>query len=230
MKTIKLIALCICLLLGSHSAYVQANDQLKKEVSDRQKRVQNLQQGNADLEKLFQQAAQEAKDKVDAEQPKIDEITNGIQHGKTHEFEDYMKLFTEHDFEQKMNDIYALREDIINLNDSIEKYEAKKNRIIQKVNKNIGSLTKSKTNITTDIFTTNSAQEFVKTFDNKKYSNNTLQAVQDEYGKAKRAYQNTEKKLIEINNEKKQKVEKMNAFLEGCPECKEEYYKRFPNG
>ena len=230
MKTIKLIALCTCLLLGSYSAYVQANDQLKKEVSDRQKRVQQLQQGNANLDKLLIQAAQDAKNKVDAEQPEIDEITNGMQHGKTHEFEDYMKLFSEHDFKQKMQEIYALREDTINLNDSIEKYKAKKNRIIQKLNKNIGSLIKSDPKITKKLFTNKSSQEFVKMFDNKKYSNNTLQAIQDEYDKAKSAYQNTEKRLEAKIEEKKQKAGKMNAFLEGCPECKKEYYKRFPNG
>ena len=237
MKTIKLIALCTCLLLGTYSAYAQTNAQLEQEAADMQKRIQQLEQDNANLEKQINQAAQEAKAEADALKPEIQKITNGMYYGKTHEFEDYMDLFLKREHKQRMQEIYALREDIVKLNKSIKKHEAWKDTIVNKLNDRIGSLTNSDPKITKKIFTNKSSQEFVKMFDNAMrtrhhiaYPKETLQEVQKEYNDAKDAYKRTEERLEAKKEEKKQKVGKMNAFLEGCPECKEEYYKRFPNG
>lgn len=256
MKTIKFIALCICLLLGSYSAYAKnvtkqqlehKRDSLIRVVKNLEVKIRNAQS----LEEMnsYQEKMDSIYDEINYISGHIDAIRlaenkisgiNGrrveIQYDVVEKHMDIFQLeekYLKFSPEQKVAETKKIIRHKKQLDIDINDYKQQKNETIKVANNNIRAITGIAPKIDGNTLKTKDSKTFIREIEETAQkrgqiiSPDSIKKAALSYEVAKTSYKETEKKLKEAEIKRQNDENALNVLIKSCKPCEDEYNAEF---
>lgn len=228
MKSIKLLVLSFCLLLGSYSVFAQTKvEQLNKEIELCKQKIKDAQT----MEELDKHAREldSLKSQLQLIEFMVNEKANTT--NKESKMREEYKKVQDGDkgyheaMEQFMPQINAYEMQIQQQEDSIKFYKERQAEVRNKLRNNIARIANCETKEVPGFAMNLSSKDFVEKYSKQikvKFSEAEAEKVQKTYNAAKEKYQELEKKKQKAENEKNKltsALESLREQFKGCKGC-----------